>query len=249
MMRQPVAISLISTAAMSPFNLLTSKPFNIVFVTTDIKRSPSLSAAELLQTLVHEVYGHCVNFSNSATQFAAKPTLTEMLDSALHYPIGEAISFFREYEFLEFLRTITRENKFKQFLQDMDELVGDLDTFVLEVEFIVRKWRIIRFLRAIGDVRINMGRQNIVDFLRWGHRETGLSEKTIFDQIFILMDTPGYAPVYCIAGESLRFIQELALQKEKNVRDFNTYASSLGFPARTIFENKMRAYAGIRKEV
>lgn len=243
-------LNLISTAAMTDFNTLTDHPFNMIFVTTDPKRSPPTSGADLLQTLVHEEYGHCVNFSNSATRFAAKPTTLELLETYLHYPISEGISFFREYEFMELLKELvskaspTKEEE--AFLKTLKSL-GDLDRFVLESMFILRKWRIARFLRAVGDVRINMGKQSIAEFVNWAHEKTGLSRKMIYNQIIIFQTRAGYAPCYSIAGEALRKIQTLAKKTGKNVVDFNTYASSLGFPSRTIFEEKLNAYARSNK--
>lgn len=59
---------------------------------------------------------------------------------------------------------------------------------------------------------------------------------------FIHERARGYAPVYCIAGISLQQIQKWAFEKGKDIRNFNTYASSLGFPARTIFEKKLKKY-------
>jgi len=239
-------LNLISTAAMIDFNTLTDHPFNIFFVTTDPKRSPPTSGPDLLQTLVHEEYGHCVNFSNSATRFAAKPTLLELLETYLHYPISDGISFFREYEFMMLLKELVSKASSTEdeeaFLKTLKSL-GDLDKFVLESEFVLMKWRIIRFLRAVGDVRINMGKQSIAEFVNWAHEKTGLSKKMIYNQIIIFQTRAGYAPCYSIAGEALRKIQATAIENGRNVVDFNTYASSLGFPTRTIFEEKLEAYA------
>jgi len=238
-------LNLISTAAMTDFNTLTDHPFNMFFVTTDPKRSPPTSGPDLLQTLVHEEYGHCVNFSNSATHFAAEPTLLELLETYLHYPISDGISFFREYEFMMLLKELVSKasptEEEEAFLKTLKSL-GDLDKFVLESEFILMKWRIVRFLRAVGDVRINMGKQSIAEFVDWAHKRTGLSKKMIYNQIIIFQTRAGYAPCYSIAGEALRKIQAAAIENGKNVVDFNTYASSLGFPTRTIFEEKLEAY-------
>ena len=239
-------VNFISTAAMNNFDILTDKPFNVFFVTTDPKRAPPSGAPDLLQTLVHEEYGHCVNFSNSSVGFAAKPRLVELLDTRLHLPISDGISFYREYEFLMLLKKLRAakglsgaEKDFMGLLRSM----GNLDQVILENEFVLTTWRIIRFLRAIGDVRINMHKQTIVEFVNWASKETDLSKKMIFNQIFIFQDRPGYAPCYSIAGDALRKIQETAAKKGKSIVDFNTYACSLGFPPRTIFEQKLNRFA------
>jgi uncharacterized protein (DUF885 family) len=98
----------------------------------------------------------------------------------------------------------------------------------------------VRFLRAIGDVRINLNRQSLTEFVEWASEKTGFPEKTIFDQIFIFQETPGYAPCYSIAGMALKEIQDEARKNGKDILEFNTKASSLGFPPRTVFEERLR---------
>ena len=243
----PYLVSLITTAAAGWFDNLTEKPFNVFFITTDPKRSAPASAPDLINDIIHEEYGHCINASNSATYFAAKPTLIELLDSSLASPISEAISFFREVEFISLLKQLTRKKeeltRDEKKLLDALRAIGDLDTVILETEFLVMEWRILRFLRAIGDVRINMGKHSATEFINWAHEQTGLSKKMLYNEVFTFQDSPGYAPCYCMAGEELRKIQSLAVEKGKTVLDFNTYVSSMGFPPRTVYEEKLREYA------
>ena len=240
-------VSSITTAAADGFDTLTEKPFNVFFVTTDPKRSAPASAPDLINDIIHEEYGHCINHSNSATNFAAEPRLIELLEATLGEPISEAISFFREVEFVSLLKQLTRKKD--EFTRDEKELldalraIGDLDTLILETEFIVVEWRVLRFLRAIGDVRINMGKQSATEFINWAHEQTGLSKKMLYNEIFAFQDSPGYAPCYCMAGEELRKIQSLAVEKGKSVIDFNTYVSSIGYPPRTVYEKRLREYA------
>ncbi|UCE36902.1 MAG: hypothetical protein JSW00_15570 [Thermoplasmata archaeon] len=238
-------LNFIPTAAMTSFDGLTEKPFNVLFVTTDEKHSPPTSPIDIFQLIVHEEYGHCVNFSNSALGFAIKPNLIEKLDSSLHFPISEAISFHRELEtqtLVEELADKKREDLEKEEAELLDTMAswGDIKEIVLESRFLIYKWRIIRFLRAIGDVRINMNKQSVVEFVQWASKKTGFSEKLIYDQIFFFQENPGIAPCYAIAGMSLKEIQDEAKKKGKDILEFNTIASSLGFPGRTIFEEKLR---------
>ncbi|MFB0522627.1 MAG: hypothetical protein ACETV1_02565, partial [Candidatus Bathyarchaeia archaeon] len=104
-------VSLITTAATDWFDTLTEKPFNLFFVTTDPKRSAPASAPDLINDIIHEEYGHCINHSNSATNFAAKPRLIELLETTLGQPISEAISFFREVEFISLLKQLARKKE------------------------------------------------------------------------------------------------------------------------------------------
>lgn len=236
-------LAFIPSAAMSAYNTLTEKPFNIYFTTTNEKFSPPAGSPDIFQTLVHEEYGHCVNFTNSALCFAYKPTLLERINTTFHYPISEGISFHREIESLTLLKEIASKKGLSVEEKELVEYIksfGEFETFLKEVEFVVMKWRIIRFLRAIGDVRINTGKSSIADFVDWAHEHTGLSKKMVFNQIFIFQENPGYAPCYSIAGMSLKKLQDKARKNGKNILEFNTVASSMGFPPRTVFEERLR---------
>jgi hypothetical protein len=238
-------LNFIPTAAMTMFDTLTDDPFNVFFVTTDEKRSPPTSISDIFQLIIHEEYGHCVNFSNSAVSFSWKPSLVEKLNSHLHYPISEGISFHREYETLELLEKLANQpqnNLITEEKELLDALAqkGDLESVLLESRFVVYKWRIIRFLRAIGDVRTNMNKQSLFEYVNWASEKTGFGKQTIYDQLFIFQETPGYAPCYSIAGMALKGIQEEAKERGTDVLKFNTVASSLGFPPRSVFERRLR---------
>ncbi len=116
------------------------------------------------------------------------------------------------------------------------------DKNLMEFEFTVLRWRIIRFLRAIGDVRVNMHKQTLSEFISWAHEFTGLSKKLIFDQIFLFQTRPGYAPCYSISGARIQELQLKAKNRGRNEIDFNTYASSLGFPPWNVFEQKLKEF-------
>jgi hypothetical protein len=84
-----------------------------------------------------------------------------------------------------------------------------------------------------------------MDFVDWANRETGLSKSLVYHQVFPAHQGigPGYASTYAIVGESIASIQKEALRNGKTLRDFNTYACSLGFPPRSVFEEKLRTFA------
>src|SRR6059036_1198953 len=96
-----------------------------------------------------------------------------------------------------------------------------------------------------GDARINSGKQSLRDFIEWAHKKTGLAKSTVYHQLFPAHqgNGPGYASTYAIIGESIREIQNRAKRNGKNLLDFNTYACSMGFPARTIFEKRLQEFA------
>jgi hypothetical protein len=228
-------------------DFLAKKPFQIFLATTDPRRSPETSPAELLNLLVHEEYGHCVHSSNSAVSFGARPTLIDMLQSHAGGAVSEGISFHRESEFLSYLeemRKRTPRRTERAFLRFLDKY-GGAEELLDEYGFFTHLWRITRFLRVVGDARINSGKQSLMDFVDWANRETGLSKSLVYHQVFPAHQGigPGYASTYAIVGESIASIQKEALRNGKTLRDFNTYACSLGFPPRSVFEEKLRTFA------
>jgi len=245
-------VNMIPTAAMGPFDGFTDEPFNIFFVTTNPRFSPSSNVPDLITSLLHEEYGHAVNFSNSVTRYAAGPTFLEILSSSpFSTHISDGISFHREYEFVELLKKLVKtkapsdeEAEFLKILKGEN----DAQTMLLENEFTMQEWRIMRFLRAIFDVRINMEKQSIADFVEWAHRETGLSEKMIYNQTWIFLEAVGYAPCYSIAGDKISKLQQQALKKGISLLDFNTFVSSLGFPPWKTFEKRIQQYIAKTKK-
>ena len=87
--------------------------------------------------------------------------------------------------------------------------------------------------------------RDLMDFVDWANKETGLSKSLVYHQVFPAHqgNGPGYASTYAIVGESLAKIQQEAFGRGNRLLDFNTYASSIGFPARSVFEEKLRAYS------
>ena len=230
------------------YDSFTNNPKEVFMITTDPKRDPSTVPGELLNGLVHEEYGHCVHASNTATAYAAKPSLTEVLFTPLSAALSEGISFHREIEFQEVmdkLKTGKKLSNDEKALGQFFEKRGGLEVWAEEYEFYTWMWRIVRFLRVIGDARINSGKQSLRDFIEWAHKRTGLAKSTVYHQLFPAHqgNGPGYASTYAMVGESIREIQNRARRNGKNLVDFNTYACSMGFPARTIFEERLREFA------
>ncbi len=229
------------------FNYLTPTPKQIFITTLDPKRDPHTVPSELVNLLIHEEYGHCVHSSNSARGYAAKPAFEEMLDSTLGGAISEGMSFQREFEFLDYLNRVDSGMKLtaveKAFVKSWSKL-GGFETFRREYEFFTKAWRMTRFLRVVGDARINSGKQDLADFIEWGNKETGLSKSMVYFQVFPAHQGigPGYASTYAIIGESIREIQKGAVAAGKDLVKLNTYASSLGFTPRTVFESRLRHF-------
>ena len=236
-------VPFLPTAAMQTFNNLTKKPFCLFFATTDPKASPSSSLPDVAQTTIHEEYGHCVNFLNSYNGVVGKPRLIEIMGSNLDVPITEGISFFRELEstrtFYRIMRRGAHDKIEKAVIKEIEKYVP-FEEFVEGVLFVVMQWRMVRFLRAISDVRLNLEKQTFPQFIEWAHKKTGLSQKLIFDQTFHFQENPGYAPCYSVFGQRLREMQKKAIAKGFTQKEFNTYVASIGFPARSIFEKRIK---------
>ncbi|MGI0090201.1 MAG: hypothetical protein ACREBS_00690 [Nitrososphaerales archaeon] len=241
---------IIPTAAAQGFDGLTGKPYQMYYLTTDPKRAPPGGLADLINTLVHEEYGHCVHFSNTAMKFAAKATIAEILPSLHSGTTSEGLAFQRELEFMDLLGKIAKK-KTSEYTKAESEFVcliggyGGFDRFLEEIEFATYRCRIIRFLRVIGDTRINSGKQNLLEFLKWAEKKTGLSQRTVFYQIFPAHEGifPGYATCYAIVGQDIRAAQKLLKKDSKKLVKFNAYACSMGYPPRSIYIKRLREYA------
>jgi len=238
-------LNFIATAAMTTFDSSTDRPFNVFFITTDSKRSPSTSIPEIFQTIIHEEYGHCVNFSNVAAKYSAEPTLLESMLLELCMSTTEGISFHREKESVDLLNDLLSGRELSQAETELVDIIkgfGNPELFLKEYDFTAQKWRIVRFLRAIFDVRINTDKQKMTDFVNWAAELTGIEKKTIFNQTFLFMEAPGYAPAYSLGGMVLAEIQEQKRKEGRDIRKFNTLASGLGFPPKKVFEERLREF-------
>src|SRR2546422_1086496 len=240
----------IPTGAAQFFDTFTRRPFQLFFQTTDPKRDPDKSVSTLLNLLVHEEYGHCVHHSNSALGFMGVLNPLYLIPGLLSVPITEGLSFNREREFLEAVRRLETTKKKKRLANaesDYVELMkkyGGLELMNLEVEFAVRKWRLVRFLRVVGDVRLNTGKQGLLEFLDWAHEYTGVQRSNIYFQLFPAHEGifPGYATAYAVVGQEIMSIEKKIKDEKKRVR-FSTYLCSIGYPPRSAYRKMLSSYA------
>jgi hypothetical protein len=244
----PYLTGTIPTGAAQFFDTFTKKPFQYFFQTTDPKRDPDKSVAALLSLLVHEEYGHCVHHSNSATQFVGKLSSTQILPGvSTSAPITEGLSFNREIEFLELSKSLETKKRLtpteKAYVKLLEKH-GGLKQFNLELEFMTMRMRIIRFLRVVGDVRINTGKQGLIEFVDWAHEKTGVPRSSVYFQLFPAHEGlfPGYATTYAICGQEIRAIERKIRDPKKRAK-FSTYLCSIGFPPMSIYMRMLREYA------
>ncbi|MDG7007479.1 MAG: hypothetical protein JRN06_04445 [Nitrososphaerota archaeon] len=238
----------IPTGAAQFFDTFTKKPFQYFFQTTDPKRDPDKSVAALLGLLVHEEYGHCLHHSNSAMQFVRKLSPVQLLGSLpTGAPITEGLSFNREIEFLEVSKGLETKKRLTRTEKDYVRLLekhGGLKEFNLELEFMIMRMRIIRFLRVVGDVRINTGKQGLIEFVDWAHGRTGIPRSSVYFQLFPAHEGifPGYATSYAVCGQKIRAIEKKIKDPKKRVK-FSTYLCSIGFPPMSIYMRMLKEHA------
>ncbi|HXW94514.1 MAG TPA: hypothetical protein VEJ19_02255 [Nitrososphaerales archaeon] len=236
------------TGAAQFFDTYTKKPFQVFFQTTDPKRDPDRSVAALINLLVHEEYGHCVHHSNSALEFVGElPIIQVMPTPPTQAPISEGLSFNRELEFFDVskgLETKKRLTPTERAYVRLMEKYGGLKQINLELEFMTRRWRIVRFLRVVGDVWVNTGKKSLLEFVDWAHRYTGVPRSSIYFQLFPAHEGmfPGYATSYAVVGQEIRDIEKKIRDPGKRVK-FSTYLCSIGFPPRSIYGKMLRDYA------
>ncbi len=229
---------------------LTDHSKEIFLATTDERSNARPTPGELLNLLVHEEYGHCVHGSNSYHAFAGRPTIIDILSSSFGC-VSEGIAFQREIEFLPVLLEIAAgklNGPEEAALAEALRPWGGIESIAREYEFQTAAWRIARFLRVIGDARINSGKQDLVEFIEWAHKTTGLDRATIYFNVFPAHQIlgPGYASTYAMIGERIRQIQGEALRRGKRLRDFNAYACSIGWPPKSVFEERLEAWIETR---
>jgi len=238
----------IPTGAAQFFDTYTKKPFQYFFQTTDPKRDPDKSVTGLLNLLVHEEYGHCVHHSNSAVGFVGKLSKIQLLPGLQSGgPITEGLAFNRELEFCEVSRGLEKKRRLtpaERAYVKLMERYGGLKLINLEIEFWTRRWRITRFLRVVGDVRINTGKQGLMEFVDWANRYAGVPRSSVYFQLFPAHEGmfPGYATSYAVVGQQIRAIEKGIKNPKKRIK-FSTYLCSIGFPPRSIYVRMLKEYA------
>jgi len=203
--------------------------------------------SQLIDLLVHEEYGHCVNHSNSVMHFGGRPSKLELIPTLLQAPVTEGLSFNREREFLEASLKLEGKEKLSKAEKAYVTLLkkyGGLELINAELEFQTRKWRLIRFLRVIGDVRINTGAQTLFEFIDWANARTGVPRSNVYYQLFPAHEGmfPGYATAYAVVGEEIHAIEDTIKDDKARVK-FSTYLTGVGFPPRGIYRKMLQDFA------
>jgi len=189
------------------------------------------SLLTMINILVHEA-SHGFNFVLSA-KHAGSPVLN--LNTALEVPMTEGMAFYREFQYWAAAQQLLSLPSLNPVQSAYLALYGDDRAAqvqgVLCAQLETYIWRVIRYIRALCDVRVNGGKMAYTDFITWAAQVTGLSEETLHGECFTFMTSPGYAPCYAIGGASYATLQTRGIPRGVTQIDFNTFASRLGFYA------------------
>lgn len=204
---------------------LTDKPFSQLYLTS----SKNTSLLTMINILVHEA-SHGFNFVMSARH--ATSALFN-LNTSLEVPMTEGQAYYREYQYYAGAADLLDKNNLTANEQAYLNLYGktkeeqrmavqgaQLETYI---------WRVIRYIRALCDVRVNGGKQTYTDFLEWAADATGLSIETLHGECFTFLASPGYAPCYAIGGAYYGNLSTKGYKNGVSELIFNTKTSSMGF--------------------
>lgn len=204
---------------------LTNKPFSQLYLT----KSKNTSLLTMINILVHEA-SHGFNFVMSARH--AKPRLLN-LNTSLEVPMTEGQAYYREYQYYAGAVDILEKPNLTDNEQAYINLYGTTKeqqrAAVQAAELETYIWRIIRYIRALCDVKVNGGTQTYTEFIEWAADATGLSIETIHGECFTFLSCPGYAPCYAIGGAIYGNLSTKGYRKGISERTFNTQTSSMGF--------------------
>jgi hypothetical protein len=204
---------------------LTSQPFSQLYLTA----SKNTSLLTMINILVHEA-SHGFNFVMSA-RCAASPLLN--VNTSLEVPMTEGQAFYREYQYYAAAAALLDKSNLTPHEQAYLGLYGttkeEQRAAVLAAELETYIWRLIRYVRALCDVRVNGGKQTYTDFIAWAASETGLSPQTLHGECFTFLASPGYAPCYAVGGATYGSLSTKGYRHGVSELAFNTQASALGF--------------------
>lgn len=209
-----------------------------------LTKAKNTSLLTMINILVHEA-SHGYNFVLSA-KHAGSPLLN--VNTSLEVAMTEGMAFYREYQYWAAAQNLVGRTDLNEVQSNYLALYGDSPSAqaegVLCAQLETYIWRVIRYIRALCDVRVNGGKQTYTDFIAWAAEATGLREETLHGECFTFLGTPGYAPCYAVGGALYAKYQKRGVAHGVREIDFNTFTSRQGFYAWPIAERLMADYAG-----
>lgn len=220
-------------------NYLTPQPYSQLYLTA----SKNTSLLTMINILVHEA-SHGFNFVMSA-RLASSPLLN--LNTSLEVPMTEGQAYYREYQYYAGAAALLGQTKMTPAEQAYLNLYGSTPLAqaeaVLGAQLETYIWRVIRYVRALCDVRVNGGKQTYTDFIAWAAQATGLSEQTLQGECFTFLASPGYAPCYAVGGATYGYLSTMGYSRGVTELSFNTQSSAMGFHSWPIDQVLMQNFA------
>jgi len=218
-------INLVTGGEDFAIDYLTDKPFSQLYLTA----SKNTSLLTMINILVHEA-SHGFNFVMSARE-TSSPLLN--LNTSLEVPMTEGQAYYREYQYYAGAAALLGKTGLTPAEQAYLNLYGTSENeqrdAVLGAQLETYIWRIVRYIRALCDVRVNGGKQTYTDFIEWASQTTGLSEETLHGECFTFLASPGYAPCYAIGGAIYGDLSTKGYRNGTTELSFNTRSSAMGF--------------------
>lgn len=215
-----------------------------------LTRSKNTSLLTMINILVHEA-SHGYDFVLGA-KHAGSPLYN--VDTALEVAMTEGMAFYREYQYwaaaADLLGRPELDAVQRAYLDlyvppkqaalpraaqqpEIGVLCAQLETWI---------WRVVRYIRALCDTRVNGGRTTYTAFIEQMAQTTGLSRETLHGECATFMAMPGYAPCYAVGGAAYAMLQKQGIARGISEKDFNTTASRQGFPAWPVALVELEAY-------
>ena len=220
-------------------NYLTDQPFSQLYLTA----SKNTSLLTMINILVHEA-SHGFNFVMSAR---LAPSSLVNLNTSLEVPMTEGQAYYREYQYYAGAAALLNRTGLTLAEQAYLNLYGttaqEQADAVLGAQLETYIWRVIRYVRALCDVRVNGGKQTYTDFIAWAAQATGLSMQTLHGECFTFLASPGYAPCYAIGGAIYGNLSTMGYSRNVSELSFNTQSSAMGFHTWPIDKLRMQSFA------
>lgn len=220
-------------------NYLTDKPYSQLYLTA----SKNTSLLTMINILVHEA-SHGFNFVMSA-RLASSPLLN--LNTSLEVPMTEGQAYYREYQYYAGAAALLGVSEMTPaelaYLNLYGSTAQEQSDAVLGAQLETYIWRVIRYVRALCDVRVNGGKQTYTDFIAWAAQATGLSIETLHGECFTFLASPGYAPCYAVGGATYGNLSTRGYSNSVTELSFNTRASAMGFHSWPLDKMKMESFS------
>lgn len=214
-------------------NGFTGKPVNDLYISTNRISGRPWSYPELLQLLITEEMGYRAHYLNSFLRPYRDVRKIDLLPGSIMNSTMGAFAQVRLLEVIDLLKDmITRGKELhpgeRRFLEHIQESYP-VKEIVAEMEFLVRRDRVLDLLAGVADIRINTGNQSITEFIRWANIITGIEKHVLIDSIPGPISVPGHHASLQMISIDLESISRNMRRHGVTLKDFNTQSTRMGF--------------------